>query len=324
MKRAHQEKVGKANPDMDKPSVFCGITSGLKSPCCTILESISDGVFTIDLNKRITSFNRAAETITGFKSAEAIGQYCFDVFRASICERQCALDQTLATSNSQVNVNAHIISRSGSQKAISISTATLRNEKNDVIGGVETFRDLSELERLKRQLARNYTDEDIVGRHPRMKEIFSFLPDIAESESSVLIEGPTGSGKELIARAIHQLSPRKTGPFVAVNCAALPETLSFLMDYAFPGNIRELENIIEFSFIACKGAVIGLEHLSRDLLESHKKNMPPLSTAEHEEAQKIRAILEHHSHNRLAAARTLGLSRTSLWRKMRKYGLNKP
>ena len=103
-----------------------------------------------------------------------------------------------------------------------------------------------------------------------------------------------------------------------------PEALSFLMDYAFPGNIRELENIIEFSFIACKGAVIGLEHLSRDLLESHKKNMPPLSTAEHEEAQKIRAILEHHSHNRLAAARTLGLSRTSLWRKMRKYGLNKP
>lgn len=212
MKRAHQEKGGKAKQETDNPSLFCGITSALKSPCCTILESISDGVFTIDLNKRITSFNRAAETITGFKSAEAIGQYCFDVFRASICEKQCALDQTLATGNSQVNVNAHIISRSGSQKAISISTATLRNEKNDVIGGVETFRDLSELERLKRQLARNYTDEDIIGRHPRMKEILSFLPDIAESESSVLIEGPTGSGKELIARAIHQLSPRKTRP----------------------------------------------------------------------------------------------------------------
>ena len=103
-----------------------------------------------------------------------------------------------------------------------------------------------------------------------------------------------------------------------------PEALSFLMDYAFPGNIRELENIIEFSFIACKGAVIGLEHLSRDLLESHKKTMPPLSTAEHEEAQKIRAILEHHSHNRIEAARALGMSRTSLWRKMRKYGLSNP
>jgi PAS domain S-box-containing protein len=463
MKRAHQEKAGEAKPDMDKPTVFCGITSALKSPCCAILESISDGVFTIDVNKRITSFNRAAETITGFKSTEAIGQYCFDVFRASICEKQCALDQTLATGHSQVNVNAHIISRSGSQKAISISTATLKNEHNEVIGGVETFRDLSELEKLKRQLARNYTDEDIVGRHPRMREIFSFLPDIAESESSVLIEGPTGSGKELIARAIHQLSPRKTGPFVAVNCAALPETLleselfgyakgaftgavknkagrlflankgtlfldeiastslafqadllrvleersftplgdtrtvkadfrlvtatnlelthlveqgkfredlyyrlnvvkislpplkerkedipllvdhfiqkfnllkgkdiegitpealSFLMDYAFPGNIRELENIIEFSFIACKGTVIGLEHLSRDLLESHKKKMSPLSTAEHEEAEKIRAILERHPHNRPEAARVLGMSRTSLWRKMRKYGLN--
>ena len=72
--------------------MFCNITSALKAPCCTILDSISEGVLTIDLNKRITSFNQAAETITGWKSGDAIGQYCFDVFRANICEKRCAVD----------------------------------------------------------------------------------------------------------------------------------------------------------------------------------------------------------------------------------------
>jgi transcriptional regulator with GAF, ATPase, and Fis domain len=109
---------------------------------------------------------------------------------------------------------------------------------------VETFRDLSELEALERQLAQRVTHEDIVGRHPRIKEILSFLPDIAESDSPVLIEGPTGSGKELIARAIHHLSPRSDRPFIAVNCAALPESLleSELFGYtrgAFTGAIKD-------------------------------------------------------------------------------------
>jgi len=93
------------------------------------------------------------------------------------------------------------------------------------------------------------------------------------------------------------------------------------MDYPFPGNIRELENIIEYSFISCKGTTIGLEHLSRDLLESHRGKRPLLSTAEQEEADKIKAILERHPHNQPEAARVLGMSRTTLWRKMKKYGL---
>jgi len=85
-----------------------------------------------------------------------------------------------------------------------------------------TIRDLSELEELRRQINRAFTHEDIIGQHPRMREILSLLPDIAESESPVLVQGPTGSGKELIARALHNLSPRKDGPFIVVNCAALP------------------------------------------------------------------------------------------------------
>lgn len=222
-------------PDRMKADVIgCEITSVSRSPCCIILASISDGVFTIDSNKRITSFNKAAESITGFKKEEAIGQYCFDVFRANICDGRCALDETISSKKPSISLPALIISKQGDQKPIRLSTAILKNEHGDVIGAVETFRDVSELEELRRWANSRFVPKDIVGLHPRIVEIISFLPDVAESDSTVLITGPTGSGKELIARAIHQLSPRKKGPFIAVNCAALPDSLleSELFGYA--------------------------------------------------------------------------------------------
>ncbi len=442
--------------------LFCDISALVRSPCCKILESISDGVFTIDADKRIISFNPAAEAITGFKTEEAVGQYCFDIFRADICERNCALDRTLADEKSQINLPARIITKDGASRQIRLSTAILKSETGDIIGAVETFRDVTELETLRRHAERCFMPEDIVGRHPKILEILSFLPDIAQSDSAVVIEGPTGSGKELIARAVHQLSGRKNGPFIALNCAALPdslleselfgyckgaftgattdkpgrfqaahkgtlfldeisntslnfqadllrvlqdgrvtplgsnrsidvdvrivaasnaalnvliqegrfrqdlyyrlnvvkislpalhertqdipllvdhfirqfnlrkerdiqgvsdEALALLMNHPFPGNVRELENIIEFAFIMCKGPVIDLRHLPGELLQGIDHARPDLSQAENAEAEKIRMLLQRHPHNRPKVARVLGVSRTTLWRKMKKYGI---
>jgi PAS domain S-box-containing protein len=438
------------------------ITSLLPSHFCSILESISQGVFTVDPKKRITYFNPAAEAITAFKAQEAMGQKCFDIFRANVCETKCPLDDTFVTGNPTLNVRAAIITKSGDQKPVSINTSVLKDQNGEIIGGVESFLDLTELEQLRRQLTRSFSPEDIIGRHPRMRAILSFLPDIAESGSPVLVEGPTGSGKELIARAVHSLSSRKRGPFIAVNCAALPDTLleselfgyakgaftgamrnkagrfllankgtlfldeicntstafqadllrvledgeftplgetrtikadfrvvtatnldlkelvregkfredlyyrlnvarislpllrerredipllidhfidkfnlvkgksiggvtpealSFLMDYPFPGNIRELENIIEYAFITCKGELIGIDHLSKDLLDGCSSKRGYLSEYEQEEAGKIRAVLDQYANKRSEATRALGMSRTTLWRKMKKYGL---
>ncbi len=456
-----------SKPLVAESTVSCEITTLPDSHCCTILANISEGVFTIDLKKRITYFNPAAETITGFKAKEAVGHYCFDIFRADICESRCCFDEALDCGNRCLNPHASIISKSGGQKPISIVTSVLKDQNGKVIGGVESFRDLSELERLRRQLSHSFIPEDIVGKHPKMREILSFLPDIAESDSPVLIWGPTGSGKELIARAVHNLSSRKDGPFIAVNCAALPDTLleselfgyakgaftgalrkksgrfllahngtlfldeiantspmfqgkllrvledgeftplgetrpvkanfrmvsatnlklkelvqedkfredlyyrinvakislpslkerkedipvlidhfihkfnilkgrgiegvtsdvlSFLMDYSFPGNIRELENVIEYAFISCKGRMIGIEHLPADLLEAFSEQNAYFSKTftlyENEEAKKIHAVLEHHGGNRQKAAQALGLSRTTLWRKIKKYGMS--
>jgi PAS domain S-box-containing protein len=190
-----------------------------------ILDSIVDGVFTVDEDWRITSFNRAAEQITGVPREHAIGQRCCDVFRASICENECALRETLSTGRPITNKAIYILDARGRRVPISISAAVLRDARGNAIGGVETFRDLSMVEELRKELEGTYTFADIVGRSPAMRQLFHLLPQIAESNSTVLIEGASGTGKELFARAIHSLSPRRDKRFVAINCGALPDTL---------------------------------------------------------------------------------------------------
>jgi len=190
-----------------------------------ILDSINEGVFTVDLDWRITAFNRAAERVTGVNRQDAIGRPCWEVFRADICENACALKQTLSTGKPILNTRAHIVTVTGQRVPIRISTAVLKDDAGRVIGGVETFHDLSQVEQLRKELESRYTFEDIVGRSPAMRSLFEIVPQIAESNSTVLIEGASGTGKELFARAIHNLSPRREGPFVAINCGALPDTL---------------------------------------------------------------------------------------------------
>jgi PAS domain S-box-containing protein len=190
-----------------------------------ILDSIADGVFTIDKNWHITTYNRAAEEITGIPREKAIGQICKDVLRANVCETDCALRYTMDTGNPVINKPVHIIDSEGRRKAITISTALLKDDKGRVIGGVETFRDMTIVEELRKQVQEKYTCEDIISRNHIIQGLFNILPQVAESDCTVLIEGQTGTGKELFARATHNLSRRKEKSFIAVNCSALPDTL---------------------------------------------------------------------------------------------------
>ena len=193
--------------------------------CRTILDSIADGVFTVDLNSRITSFNRAASEITGITKEKAMGKPCFQVLRGDICKEGCMLKQTLDTRTPMVNVPVHIIRADKKKISISASTTLLEDTEGRVIGGVEIFRDLTTVNRLRRALRKAHSFDDIVSKNQKMLRIFSILPQIAESNSTVLIEGASGTGKELIARAIHHHSPKRKGRFVPVNCGALPDTL---------------------------------------------------------------------------------------------------
>ena len=190
-----------------------------------ILDSISDGVFTVDLDWNIMSFNRGAEIITGVPRKDAIGRRCFEVFRANVCETGCVLKQTMKTGKPIESMPVHIIRADKRRIPISVSTTLLRDEGARVIGGVETFRDLSVVAELRKELRKQHSFGDIISKSEKMLNLFALLPHLAESESTVLIEGASGTGKELFARAIHNSSTRSKGPFVAVNCGALPDTL---------------------------------------------------------------------------------------------------
>lgn len=427
-----------------------------------ILDSIADGVFTIDHNWYITSFNKAAEEITGISEKEAIGQKCCDVFRASICENKCALRETFKTGQKVANLPIYIINSHGDTIPISISTALLRNNEGEVIGGVETFRDISTVEELRRVLLKEYSYQDIISKNKKVLEIFNILPSIAESDSTILIEGESGSGKELFTRAIHNLSPRKENPLIAINCGALPDTLleselfgykagaftdarkdkkgrfalaeggtifldeigdispalqvrllrvlqektyeplggtetvkanvriitatnknldklikektfredlyyrinivriklpplrdrkedipllvnhfishfnkiqsknisgispevlSILMNYDFPGNIRELENIIEHAFVLNQTGEININNLPENLRPEANQKVHKLKTIEELETQFITEVLSNNNWNREETAKQLNMHKTTLWRKMKKLGI---
>ncbi len=190
-----------------------------------ILDSVADGVFTVDRHYVITSFNRAAGEITGVPVHEALGRPCCEVFRAEFCESECALKQTLETGRSAVKFPVYILRADGARVPISVSTSVLVDPAGNMVGGVETFRDLTLIEELRKEMTKSYSFEDMLSRNPKMREIFAILPDVAMSDSTILIEGDSGTGKELLARAIHNLSARAEGPLVAVNCGAIPDTL---------------------------------------------------------------------------------------------------
>ncbi|MBE9545032.1 MAG: sigma 54-interacting transcriptional regulator [Proteobacteria bacterium] len=190
-----------------------------------ILDSIEEGVFTVDFDWRITSFNKAAEKITGVSRQEAIGQPCAEVFNASVCKTDCVLRKVLKSNTPIMNMPINITRADGKRISISVNGAILMDHRGRMIGGVETFRDLTVVNKLRRQLGRQHFFETMVSKNQKMQRLFSALPQIAESNCTVLIEGATGTGKELLARAIHYNSPKKKGPFVAVNCGALPDTL---------------------------------------------------------------------------------------------------
>lgn len=202
-----------------------------ENPCAqlehlaTILDSVADGVFTVDSDLRITSFNRAAEEITGFSRHEALGQPCCEIFRTAVCVTQCPVREALQTGKPVHQREIDILDRHDRALPISVSASVLRDAQGVPIGGVETFRDLSLVYALKREVKGKHTFRDLVSRNTLMRRLFDILPEVAASEATVLLQGESGTGKELFAQAIHDLSPRGKGPLVVVNCGALPESL---------------------------------------------------------------------------------------------------
>ncbi len=285
----------------NKPSKFNQHTTEI------ILESISDGVFTVDHNWKIMSFNRAAEEITGIAREEAIGKHCWDVFRSNMCEGECALKKTMKEGKSFVSTSTYIINSEKKRIPITVSTALLKDEQGNILGCVETFRDHSLVEELRKQLSAGYKMGDMISTSSEMKKIFNILHQVAESDSTILIEGETGTGKELMAKVIHNLSFRKDKPFVAINCGALPDTLleSELFGYkagAFTNAVKDKPGY----FAVAEGGTILLDEIS-DTSPAFQVRL--LRVLEEQEFQPLGAVKKEKADVRIIAATNRDLSK---------------
>jgi PAS domain S-box-containing protein len=265
-----------------------------KLPCeyaSIILDSVADGVFTVNEEMVITYFNKAAEKITGVKTENAVGNYCFDILKSNICETDCPIRFSFETGRNVIDKRKNIINSQGKMIPIAISTSVLLDENNKMIGGVETFRDLSKIEALEKEIEAKYTFEDIISKNYRISQIFSILPNIAESNSSILIQGESGTGKELFARAIHNLSPRKDKPFVAVNVAALPESLleSELFGYV-KGAFTDAVKSKPGRFALANGGTIFLDEIDSMPKSTQVKLLRVLQEKEYEPLGAVKSV----------------------------------
>ena len=438
-----------------------------KNKLDAIFNSNIEGTFTIDNDWNVTSFNTSAEKITGYKKFEAIGKKCWDIFNSSICRNGCHMEETVQKGKPMIGNELEILHKGGKIIPIRVNSAILLNNKNENIGAVETFMDISEIRNLSAHLREFFKYENIVGRNKEIKQIISVLESVSQTDSSVLITGESGTGKELAARAIHLNSSRKTGPFIAVNCSAFVESLieselfghekgaftgaiktkigrfelaqggtlfldeigdlstavqtkllrvlethefervggnksikmatriiaatnknlseeisagrfredlfyrinvinihlpplrermddfpllvnhfiesfnkkfnkhikqfsssayDLVMDYNWPGNIRELENAIEHCFVLCNGDIIQVECLPKRLREPGKKtivlNNPDVQKGFKEtEKELIISVLKKNNYSRAEAAKELNINPSTLWRKMKKLGI---
>lgn len=190
-----------------------------------VLDSLSEGVCTVAPDWTITSFNAQAQTLTGVSQEEALKLSFGELFHCEVCECATLLAGVMTSGTPIRDVATLLIDRQGRRIPVSLNAAPLRDESGRLAGLVASFRDNRPIETLRKELRQRFTTADIVSRHPRMQRIFDILPAVAESGSPVLILGPSGTGKELLAQAVHRASPRRDKPFVAVNCGALPDNL---------------------------------------------------------------------------------------------------
>lgn len=190
-----------------------------------IFNSLTDGVLTHDKEMIITNFNRAAELITGFNKEEVVGKKCEDLFKVKLCGENCSLCQSFS---SQAGLKEHEIKiqrKDGDFRWILLNTTLLRDKRGDIKGAVAILRDITEVLSLRRELNYRYSFDNIISKNHKMQSTYKLIEDVADTDATVLIQGETGTGKELVARAIHHHSHRAKGRFVKVDCSALSENL---------------------------------------------------------------------------------------------------
>jgi PAS domain S-box-containing protein len=200
-----------------------------------IIDSMADGVFTMDADGRISSWNRSMERISGYSAEEALGKTC-DILQCSRCfGKKCpaGIKKCGILEHGQSEVKECMLQhKEGRPVAVIKNASVVRDEHNEIIGVVETVTDMTELNKARRKieeaalrLGEMHRLDNIIGKSAVMRDVFTAIKAAAASDATVLIQGQSGTGKELVAGAIHYHSDRAAGPMITVNCSALSETL---------------------------------------------------------------------------------------------------
>jgi PAS domain S-box-containing protein len=429
-----------------------------------ILDNLEVGIFTVDRGGVVTFFNTTAEKISGFSRQEVLGRPCASFFHGGAHGEWDLLKETIASGSPRSGIESRMLTREGVAVPIRATYIPLRNEKGIAVGGLATFSDLTLVRQLNQAIQDRYSFHDLVGKSQQMQRIFENVQVVAKTDATVLIEGPTGTGKDVLAKVIHSASRRSDQPFVKVNCAAIPDTLlesemfgyvkgaftgavqdrggrfqaadggtifldeigdlplalqakllrvieekvffrlgtsqttkvdvriisasnqhlerlvsrkrfredlyyrlnvfrielpslkdrpadlpllighllrrlctskntpppeisenamQVLLNYTYPGNIRELENILEHALVLCSENTLRRKHLPDYLRQRPPAHgtLPEKARSSGSSAERTRILtaLRRHEGNRSLAARSLGMDRSTLWRKMRKF-----
>ena len=202
------------------------ITNLMKSPLdfSHLIDELPLGVLILDINRRVVFLNRVFEALSGLSPSMAYGVQCYNILRSAACISNCPVlsmkdgSQSISCESDMINFDRQLL-------PIRIITAPLLDENNNIKGYIETIEDIRLSQNIDREKDVAYSFANIVGRSPQMEKIFQILPVLAQSDASILITGETGTGKDLVAEALHQTSGRESGPFIKINCGALPETL---------------------------------------------------------------------------------------------------
>jgi sigma-54 dependent transcriptional regulator, acetoin dehydrogenase operon transcriptional activator AcoR len=222
-----------------------------------ILDNLQEGIIAHDLDRNIFFFNKMAETITGYSRNEILNRDCHQAFGTPFCSADCSFCENAVPPVDTAKKALTITTKSGEQRRIEMTVTTMHNDTGVPFGVLAAFKDLTDLINLQIKTGDIRSFANIIGQDIKMLQVFQQIKDVAAYDYPVHVYGETGTGKELVASAIHNESPRAGGPFVPINCSALPESLieSELFGHvkgSFSGAIRDKKGRFE---LADKGTI---------------------------------------------------------------------
>lgn len=189
-----------------------------------LLDAVAFGLVAVDPKERVLALNERLATLIGMPAEDAVGLPCVQVLRNRCGVQRCASGGTLEGEGNASRTD-DLITRDRRRIPVRITVSPLVGRNGSRVGYLKTVEDLSGPASAEQLLGNSYGFGAVIGRSARMQRLFAMLPVVAQSDASVLITGETGTGKDLLAEAIHQASDRSKGPFVKINCGALPATL---------------------------------------------------------------------------------------------------